>query len=139
MVASRGSSRQENRRKKLRAPRNRSPPWIPRVSSSGNRWLSRVFLSALERQKVPGGRLGRDGVAILSAMSARGLSFDHVLVPGLVERKFPALAQPDPLLSDEERNDVARTTARPLAEQVFPDRTRRGCSSRSARTPRSSA
>lgn len=79
-----------------------------------------TFLSALERQRVPGGRLGRDGVAVLSAMSARGLSFDHVLVPGLVERKFPALARPDPLLSDEERNDVARATSRPLAEKVFP-------------------
>jgi ATP-dependent helicase/nuclease subunit B len=79
-----------------------------------------TFLSALERQRIPGGRLGRDGVAVLSAMSARGLSFDHVLVPGLVERKFPALARPDPLLSDEERNDVAHATARPLAEKVFP-------------------
>ncbi len=59
-------------------------------------------------------------MAVLSAMSARGLSFDHVLVPGLVERKFPALARPDPLLSDEERNDVARTTSRPLADKVFP-------------------
>lgn len=79
-----------------------------------------TFLSALERQRVPGGRLGRDGVAILSAMAARGLSFEHVLVPGLVERKFPAVARPDPLLSDEERRDVARATSRPLAEKVFP-------------------
>jgi len=79
-----------------------------------------TFLSALERQRVPGGRLGRDGVAVLSVMSARGLSFDHVLVPGLVERKFPALARPDPLLSDEERNDLARATSSPLAEKVFP-------------------
>jgi hypothetical protein len=79
-----------------------------------------TFLSALERQRVPGGRLGRDGVAVLSAMSARGLSFDHVLVPGLVERKFPALARPDPLLSDEERSEVAAVTSRPLAEKVFP-------------------
>jgi hypothetical protein len=53
-------------------------------------------------------------------MSARGLSFDHVLVPGLVERKFPALARPDPLLSDEERSELARATSRPLAEKVFP-------------------
>ena len=79
-----------------------------------------TFLSALERQRVPGGRLGRDGVCVLSAMSARGLSFDHVLVPGLVERKFPALARPDPLLADEERSELARVTSRPLAEKVFP-------------------
>jgi PD-(D/E)XK nuclease superfamily len=79
-----------------------------------------TFVSALERQRMPGGRLGRDGVAVLSAMSARGLSFDHVLVPGLVERKFPAVARPDPLLSDEERSEVARATSRPLAEKVFP-------------------
>jgi hypothetical protein len=79
-----------------------------------------TFLSAMERQRIPGGRLGRDGVAVLSAMAARGLSFDHVLVPGLVERKFPALARPDPLLADEERKDIARATLRPLAEKVFP-------------------
>ena len=79
-----------------------------------------TFLSALERQRAPGGRLGRDGVAILSAMVARGLSFDHVLIPGLVERKFPAIARPDPLLSDEERREIARATSRPLAEKVFP-------------------
>ena len=86
----------------------------------GKRVALETFLSALERQRVPGGRLGRDGVAVLSTMAARGLSFDHVLVPGLVERKFPALARPDPLLSDDERREIASITSRPLAEKVFP-------------------
>lgn len=79
-----------------------------------------TFISALARHRVAGGRLGRDGVAILSAMSCRGLAFDHVLVPGLVERKFPALARPDPLLFDDEREDLAAVTGKPIAQKVFP-------------------
>lgn len=97
---------------------------VASLDSSGERVGKQValetFLSALARERVPGGRLGKDGVAILSAMSARGLSFDHVLIPGLVERKFPALARPDPLLFDEEREEVASATSRPLSQKVFP-------------------
>lgn len=97
---------------------------VASLDSSGERVGKQValetFLAALVRERVPGGRLGRDGVAILSAMSARGLSFDHVLIPGLVERKFPALARPDPLLFDEEREEVANVTSRPLSQKVFP-------------------
>ncbi|MGE5345958.1 MAG: hypothetical protein ACM3JH_08395, partial [Acidithiobacillales bacterium] len=50
------------------------------------------------------GRFERDGVALLSAVSARGLLFDLVLVPGLVEQSFPRPSRPDPLLFDEERS-----------------------------------
>jgi len=97
---------------------------VASLDSSGDRVGREValetFVSALARQRVPGGRLGRDGVAILSAMAVRGLSFDHVLVPGLVERKFPAMARPDPLLFDEEREELANVTAQPLSQKVFP-------------------
>ncbi|HZI67494.1 MAG TPA: hypothetical protein VFF17_13090, partial [Thermoanaerobaculia bacterium] len=97
---------------------------VASLDSSGDRVGREValetFVSALARQRVPGGRLGRDGVVILSAMAVRGLSFDHVLVPGLVERKFPAIARPDPLLFDEEREELANVTARPLTQKVFP-------------------
>ncbi len=97
---------------------------VASLDSSGERVGRQValetFLSALARERLPGGRLGRDGVVILSAMSARGLSFDHVLIPGLVERKFPALARPDPLLFDEEREELASATSRPLSQKVFP-------------------
>ena len=97
---------------------------VASLDSSGDRVGREValetFVSSLARQRVPGGRLGRDGVAILSAMAVRGLSFDHVLVPGLVERKFPAIARPDPLLFDEEREELANVTGRPLSQKVFP-------------------
>lgn len=97
---------------------------VASLDSSGDRVGREValetFVSALARQSVPGGRLGRDGVAILSAMAVRGLSFEHVLIPGLVERKFPAIARPDPLLFDEEREELAKVTAKPLSQKVFP-------------------
>jgi hypothetical protein len=78
-----------------------------------------VFLSGLASRAAEPGRLGRDGVAILTVMEARGLAFDHIVVPGLVEKSFPARARPDPLLFDDERQDLARQTGRPLAPRTL--------------------
>lgn len=77
-----------------------------------------VLLSSLSIRAADSGHLGKDGVAILTVMEARGLSFDHVLVPGLVERSFPARARPDPLLFDEERESLAAATGRPIATRT---------------------
>ncbi|HEV2063972.1 MAG TPA: PD-(D/E)XK nuclease family protein, partial [Thermoanaerobaculia bacterium] len=78
-----------------------------------------VFLSGLGSRAAEPGRLGRDGVAILTVMEARGLAFDHVIVPGLVEKSFPARARPDPLLFDDERESLATQTGRPLAPRTL--------------------
>jgi inactivated superfamily I helicase len=78
-----------------------------------------VFLSGLASRATEPGRLGRDGVAILTVMEARGLAFDHVLVPGLVEKSFPARARPDPLLFDDERESLAKASGRPLAPRTL--------------------
>jgi hypothetical protein len=78
-----------------------------------------MFLSGLASRSAEPGRLGRDGVAILTVMEARGVAFDHVILPGLVEKSFPARAGPDPLLFDEERESLARETGRPLATRTF--------------------
>jgi len=78
-----------------------------------------VFLSGLAARAAEPGRLGRDGVAILTVMEARGLAFDHVIVPGLVEKSFPARGRPDPLLFDDEREDLAEHTGRPLAPRTL--------------------
>lgn len=78
-----------------------------------------VFLSGLASRAAEPGRLGRDGVAILTVMEARGLAFDHVLVPGLVEKSFPARARPDPLLFDDERESLAKVSGRPLAPRTL--------------------
>ena len=69
---------------------------------------------ALDLSPVLHGRFERDGVALLSAVSARGLLFDAVFVPGLVEQSFPSPLRPDPLLFDAERQRIAASAARPL-------------------------
>ena len=76
-----------------------------------------VFASGLSARTPPSGRLGRDGVAILTVLEARGLAFDHVLVPGLYEKSFPMRGRPDPLLFDEERDALGRRF--PLAPKVL--------------------
>ena len=53
-------------------------------------------------------------MALLSAVSARGLLFDAVLVPGLVEQSFPRPVRPDPLLFDAERRAIAGAAGKPL-------------------------
>ncbi|MGH9398915.1 MAG: PD-(D/E)XK nuclease family protein [Thermoanaerobaculia bacterium] len=78
-----------------------------------------VFLSGLASRGAAPGRLGRNGVAILTVMEARGLAFDHVIVPGLVEKSFPARARPDPLLFDDERESLARETGKPIAARTL--------------------
>ena len=70
---------------------------------------------ALDTAPVREGRFERNGVALLAAVSARGLRFDLVVVPGLVEQTFPKRGLPDPLLFDDERELLARTTGAPLA------------------------
>jgi ATP-dependent helicase/DNAse subunit B len=60
--------------------------------------------SAMEQsEKFQGG-----GIFIGDVMSARGLSWPLVIMPGLVEKRFPRVIREDPLLLDDER---ARTSA----------------------------
>lgn len=73
-----------------------------------------LLAEALEGIVVRHGSFERHGVSILSLVSARGLLFDVVLVPGLIERSFPRLGRPDPLLFDEERATVASLSGMPL-------------------------
>ncbi len=77
--------------------------------------VAALLPDALEESPVSHGRFERDGVALLSAVSARGLLFDAVLVPGLAEQLFPRASRPDPLLLDDERLRVAKAAGAPLA------------------------
>jgi ATP-dependent helicase/DNAse subunit B len=43
------------------------------------------------------------GVEVSDLMQARGVPFDVMVLPGLVEQGFPRVPRPDPLLLDEER------------------------------------
>ena len=58
-------------------------------------------------RSVPSGRVGRDGVAVLTPLEMRGLSFHTVVFTGLAEGGFPARGRPDPILGDGERRRVA--------------------------------
>ena len=75
-------------------------------------FLARVR-ELLATQVYREGSLEDDRVLVSSIDGARGLGFRLVFVPGLVERAFPTVARPDPLLLDEEREALSpelRTT-----------------------------
>ena len=76
--------------------------------------VATLFSEALDLFPERHGRFERDGVALLSVVSARGLLFDAVVVPGLVEQSFPRPLRPDPLLFDAERRAIAKKSGRPL-------------------------
>jgi hypothetical protein len=76
--------------------------------------LEPLLAEALDLSPELHGRFERDGISLLSAVSARGLLFDAVLVPGLVEQSFPRPVRPDPLLFDAERKAIATSSGRPL-------------------------
>ena len=53
------------------------------------------------------GELGEGRVFVGSVAGARGLRFRLVVVPGLVEGRFPGRSRPDPLLLDDERKALS--------------------------------
>ncbi len=68
-----------------------------------------ILETELERCAPPAGRYEGAVTAVLPLMEARGLVFDQVIVPGLVEKSFPAPPAQDPLLLDRERALLNRT------------------------------
>jgi len=76
-------------------------------ASAGAADVRPLLVEALEETPVRTGRFERDGLSLLTHVSARGLHFDVVLVPGLVEQSFPRAGRPDPLLFDDERRAVS--------------------------------
>ena len=105
-------------RRRATPPRacRRSPCWTRRSTSPRRRpccascWRPRASRAAAS---------GRDGVAVLTPLELRGLSFHTVVFTGLAEGGFPARGRPDPLLGDAERRRVgaALGVRLPLAEQ----------------------
>ncbi|MGO8683830.1 MAG: PD-(D/E)XK nuclease family protein [Thermoleophilia bacterium] len=67
---------------------------------------------------VPEGRIGRDGVAVLTPLELRGLRFHTVVFTGLAEDGFPVRGRADPLCGDGERRRLGEAlgTRLPLAE-----------------------
>jgi hypothetical protein len=58
------------------------------------------------------GSFERNEPAVVSLMAARGVPFDLLIVPGLVEKSFPQPARQDPILLDPEREYLAAELAR---------------------------
>jgi ATP-dependent helicase/nuclease subunit B len=65
--------------------------------------LLRAYLDAPAGQDA---RFGTGGPSVLSVMSARGLSYRVVVIPGLVEREFPLRHRQDPILLDADREKL---------------------------------
>ena len=80
--------------------------------------MAAALREQLAAARVPVGRAGRNGVAVLTPLESRGLSFHTVAFVGLAEGGFPGRGRPDPLLGDAERRRLAETLGArlPLAE-----------------------
>jgi len=74
--------------------------------------LARFAREALEARRPRRPQFGSRGPVVADLMESRGLPFDVVCLPGLVEKGFPAPAPQDPLLSDRERESLNRAGLR---------------------------
>jgi len=68
-----------------------------------------ILSQALEEISLPVGAFQKAGVCLSELMPARGLSFRAVFLPGMVERAFPPPIRQDPLLLDQEREEINRS------------------------------
>jgi hypothetical protein len=71
------------------------------------------------------GAFERNEPTVISLMAARGVPFDLVIVPGLVEKSFPQPARQDPILLDAEREELAALLARAGSRADLPLKQRR--------------
>ena len=80
--------------------------------------MTAVLREQLADARVPAGRVGREGVAVLTPLEVRGLRFHTVVFTGLAEGGFPTRGRPDPLLGDAARKRLveALDARLPLAE-----------------------
>lgn len=76
--------------------------------------LSRAF----ERSTVPVTEHDCAGVHVLDAMTARGLSFDALIVMGLNDAVFPRYIQEDPFLRDRHRRQLGETLGYKIDEKL---------------------
>ncbi|MEW5807665.1 MAG: PD-(D/E)XK nuclease family protein [Acidobacteriota bacterium] len=70
--------------------------------SQYQRFLSKKLESSFIRK----GKFQSGALTISDLATARGITFRIVLVPGLVEKKFPAFIRQDPILLDKERSEI---------------------------------
>ena len=65
--------------------------------------LEALLSGLMDEVKIPWNVPEPGGVEVSDLMQARGVPFDVMVLPGLVEQGFPRVPRPDPLLLDEER------------------------------------
>jgi ATP-dependent helicase/DNAse subunit B len=65
--------------------------------------LASLLTGLMDEVSIPWKITGFGGVEVSDLMQARGVPFDVVVLPGLVEQGFPRVPRQDPLLLDEER------------------------------------
>jgi len=83
--------------------------------------LEEVLGSTRERS----GDFGRAEPTVGDLMQARGVPFDVVILPGLVEKLFPRPARPDPIMLDEERRLVSGVLRNRGHDIEIPEKSRR--------------
>ena len=62
-----------------------------------------LLAALLEERKIKSKSLEPGGVQVVDLMQARGVPFDVLALPGLVEKSVPRVVRQDPLLLDDER------------------------------------
>ena len=62
-----------------------------------------LLAALLEERKIKSRSLTPGGVQVVDLMQARGVPFDVLALPGLVEKSIPRVVRQDPLLLDDER------------------------------------
>jgi ATP-dependent helicase/DNAse subunit B len=68
--------------------------------------LGPLLTGLMEEVKIPWKTSGSGGVEVEDLMQVRGVPFDVLVLPGLVEQGFPKVPRQDPLLLDEERRII---------------------------------
>ncbi len=71
--------------------------------SSSRADFARLVEEVLQEEIIPVGRFQRNGPAVVNLMTARGVPFTVVIIPGVVEKSFPPFIRQDAILLDQER------------------------------------
>ncbi|TAJ08753.1 MAG: hypothetical protein EPO61_07545 [Nitrospirae bacterium] len=87
------------------------------VVVSWEEW-ARTFAGAMERTTLPTTDDRCQGVTVMDAMAARGLSFRALFVIGLNEKIFPRVIREDAFLRDRDRRALAETLGYKIDEKL---------------------
>jgi len=71
--------------------------------------FSRLVEEVLQEDVIPTGKFQRNGPTVVNLMTARGVPFKTVIIPGMAEKYFPPLIRQDAILLDHERKILNRS------------------------------